>query len=121
MSLSDLPICSILIYVDHPEEGLIWYQKAFPEANKRLISELDFVYLDYMGVMLEIVPADNKVSSGAAGSVVYWQTDNFQKRLDYLLEIGATLYRGPMDVERGLRMCQVMDLWGNCIGLKGNY
>ncbi|MEN9519672.1 MAG: hypothetical protein RLZZ381_2260 [Cyanobacteriota bacterium] len=120
MFSSNLPICSILIYVDNPQAGLIWYQKAFPEAKKRLIAELDFVYLDYLGVMLEIVPADQKVSSGAAGSVVYWQTDDFQKRLDYLLKIGATLYRGPMDVEGGLKMCQVRDLWGNCLGIKGN-
>ena len=49
--------------------------------------------------MLKIIPADHKVSSGAAGSVVYWQTDNFQKRLNHLLKIGATLYRGPMDIE----------------------
>jgi hypothetical protein len=121
MLSSNLPISSILIHVDNPHAGLIWYQKAFPEANKCFIAEFDFMYLDYMGIMLEIVPADNKVSSGAAGSVVYWQTDNFQKRLDHLLEIGAILYRGPIDVEKGLRMCQVLDLWGNCIGIKGNY
>ncbi|MGL6340984.1 MAG: VOC family protein [Waterburya sp.] len=119
MSLLNFPISSILIHVGNPEEGLIWYQKAFPEANKFLIPEFDVVYLNYMGIMLEIVAADNKVSSGAAGSIVYWQTDNFQQRLDYLLKIGATLYRGPMDIESGLKMCQVKDLWGNCIGLKG--
>jgi len=113
-------IGSILIHVDNPQAGLIWYQKAFPEAKKRFIAELDYVYLDYMGVILEIVAADHKVSSGAAGSVVYWQTDNFQKRLYYLLKIGATLYRRPMDVGGGLRMCQVKDLWGNCLGIRGN-
>ena len=117
----NLPISSIMIHVNNPRKASIWYQKAFPEAVEGSIAELDFVYLDYMGVILEFVPADNKVSSGAAGSVVYWQTDNFQEHLDRLLKIGATLYRGPMDIERGLRMCQVMDLWGNCIGLKGNY
>ena len=115
----DFPISSILIYVDNPKEGLIWYQKAFPEAEKHFISEFDFEYLNYMGVMIEIVPADNQVIAGAAGSVVYWFTTNFQKRLDYLREIGATLYRGPINVEQDFRMCQVKDLWGNCIGIKG--
>jgi hypothetical protein len=70
MLSSNFPISSVLIHVDNPQAGLIWYQKAFPEAKKCLITEFDFMYLDYMGVMLEIVPADNKVSSGAAGSVV---------------------------------------------------
>ena len=119
MPLSKFPISSILIYVDNPTKGFIWYQKAFPEAKKRFVAEFDFEYLDYMGVMIEIVPADNQVSSGAAGSVVYWLTDNFQKRLDHLLEVGAILYRGPMNVEQGFKMCQAKDLWGNCIGVEG--
>jgi len=119
MPSSNLPISSVLIHVENPKDGLNWYQKAFPEAKRRFIADFDFEYLDYMGVMIEIVCADNQVTSGAAGSVVYWQTDNFQKRLDDLLELGATLYRGPMAVEQGLKMCQVRDLWANCIGIKG--
>ncbi|MGK7951477.1 MAG: glyoxalase/bleomycin resistance/dioxygenase family protein [Xenococcaceae cyanobacterium] len=119
MPLSEFPISSILIHVDNPTDGIIWYQKAFPEAKKCFIAEFDFEYLDYLGIAIEIVPADNKVSSGAAGSVVYWLTNNFQKRLDHLLKLGAILYRGPMNVEKGFKMCQVKDLWGNCIGLKG--
>ena len=69
--------------------------------------------------MIEVVSADDQVGSGAAGSVVYWQTDDFQNRVEFLLNLGAILYRGPMEVEDGMKMCQVKDLWGNCIGIKG--
>ena len=67
---------------------------------------------------LEIVNADNKVGCGAAGSVVYWRVDDLQHRLQALQAIGATLYRGPMQIEGADWMCQVRDPWGNCIGLR---
>lgn len=79
----------------------------------------NYEYLDVAGVMLEIVPADEKVSNGAAGSVVYWHTPDFEASLEHLLNMGATLYRGPLSIEAGKKMCQVRDPWGNCIGLRG--
>ena len=39
--------------------------------------------------------------------------------LDHFKGIGAALYRGPMQIEDNLWMCQVRDPWGNCIGLRG--
>ncbi|MDX8425330.1 VOC family protein, partial [Vibrio parahaemolyticus] len=33
--------------------------------------------------------------------------------------IGASLYRGPMEIENGLSMCQLEDPFGNLIGLRG--
>ena len=117
--MSTNPISAVLVYVPDPKEGLKWYQEAFPDAKSVKLPEFDFEYLDVEGVNLEIVKADVKVASGAAGSVVYWYTDDFAARLRYLTSLGATLYRGPMDIENGLRMCQVKDPWGNCIGIRG--
>jgi predicted enzyme related to lactoylglutathione lyase len=39
--------------------------------------------------------------------------------LAHLIAIGGTLYRGPLDIQDDMRMCQVKDPWGNCIGLRG--
>lgn len=33
--------------------------------------------------------------------------------------LGAVRYRGPMQIEPGVWMCQVQDPWGNCLGLRG--
>ncbi|WP_435635237.1 hypothetical protein ACSC9U_03720 [Pseudomonas solani] len=32
--------------------------------------------------------------------------------------VSAPLYRGPLALEDGDRICQVRDPWGNCIGLR---
>lgn len=112
------PIVAVLIHVADVPAGTAWYSRAFPEATRKRLED-DFEYLQLGGVQIEIVPADTKVASGSAGSVVYWQVPDFDVALEHMLSIGATLYRGPIQIEDGQRMCQVRDPWGNCIGLRG--
>ncbi len=83
------------------------------------LEEFDFDYLKIGSVDLEIVPADEKVASGTAGSVVYWQVEYFDKAVAHMLSVGGVLYRGLINIQDGLRMCQIRDPWGNCIGLRG--
>lgn len=108
-----------MIHVSDVQAALAWYQLAFPTAFHSVVPRFDFEVLTINSVRLEIVPADEKVSSGPNGSVVYWQVTAFNAALAQMTNIGATLYRGPMDIEDGMRMCQVQDPWGNCIGLRG--
>ncbi|CAM2159164.1 VOC domain-containing protein (plasmid) [Pararobbsia alpina] len=112
-------ICSVLIYVPDVKAALDWYALAFKPAERRQIEELSFEYLDVSGVRLEIVPAYAKVTSGAAGSVVYWSVDDFDEGKERFMRAGASLYRGPMQVEDHKQMCMLRDPWGNCFGLHG--
>ena len=112
------PVAALLIHVADQAAGVAWYSKAFPMAIRK-VGEDGFVFLHVQGTAIEIVPADEKVSSGPAGSVVYWRVEDFDEALTHMQEQGAVLYRGPMKIEDGLRMCQVRDPWGNCIGLRG--
>jgi len=110
-------ISAVLIHVPDWKAGVDWYGRAFPEAA-RVPSE-GFGRLIYQGISIEIVAADEKVSAGPAGSVVYWQVENFTASLKHFLSIGGRLYRGPMEMEGDQKMCQVLDPWGSCIGLRG--
>ncbi|OYR19729.1 VOC family protein [Brucella thiophenivorans] len=112
-------ISAVLVHVSDVKAAIEWYHKAFPHAVLKHLEPYDFSYLQIGDVDLEIVPADEKVSSGAAGSVVYWHVEGFDQSLAHLIAIGGTLYRGPLDIQDGMRMCQVKDPWGNCIGLRG--
>jgi len=113
------PIAAVLIHVADVEAGLAWYERAFPLAKRVGIGEPPFECLSFAGVFIEVVSADSQVSSGAAGSVVYWRVAQFETALSHMRGAGATLYRGPLSIENGERMCQVRDPWGNCIGLRG--
>lgn len=112
-------ISAVLVHVPDWREGLSWYMKAFPEARLVKIPEFDFEYLNLNGINVEIVKADEKVGSGTNGTVVYWEVDSFDSTKFHLKSIGATLYRGPMNIENGLRMCQLKDPFGNLLGLRG--
>jgi len=114
-----VPIAAVMIHVSDVEAALTWYGRAFPEARRRRLAGFDFEVLMVGDVHIEIVLADEKVGSGAAGSVVYWSVPDFERALDRFLTIGATLYRGPIGIQDGLIICQVRDPWGNSIGLRG--
>lgn len=108
-----------MVHVANVEQGLAWYQSAFPSAVKSVAPGTDFEFLQVGNVQLEVVASDEKVTSGAAGSVVYWHVVNLGEAILHFSALGATLYRGPMQIEAGQGMCQVKDPWGNCIGLRG--
>lgn len=110
-------VAAVMIHVPDVPAALEWYARAFPGAVRHEVE--GFTLLDLGGLTLEVVPADSKVASGAAGSVVYWRCPDFGRRLAEWRALGATLYRGPLDLEDGQRMAQVRDPWGNLLGLRG--
>jgi SulP family sulfate permease len=102
------------------QAGLDWYEQAFPEAER---VEVDgegraLAYLDLGGVALELAGADEQSPSGPGGGVIYWSVDDFDGRLAALQALGAELYRGPIATDDGRRLCQVLDPWGNALGLR---
>ncbi|MFO1414831.1 MAG: glyoxalase/bleomycin resistance/dioxygenase family protein [Burkholderiales bacterium] len=117
--MSTTPIAAVLIHVASPADALAWYARAFPDAVRGRVPDIGFDFLALGGVRLEFVPADAKVPSGPAGTVVYWTVAHFDIALAHFEAVGATLYRGPLAIEDGQAMCQVRDPWGNCIGLRG--
>ena len=112
------PIVSVLIHVPDWRVATQWYCVAFPLATRIYHQPDDFGHLDVEGVAIEIVNADSKVACGAAGSVVYWRVEDLPQTVQRLEKMGAILYRGPMAIDGGDRICQVRDPWGNCIGLR---
>ena len=112
-------VSAVLVHVPDVEAALAWYERAFPAAIRCRVEDSNVDSLAIDGVQLEIVPADEKVAAGAAGSVTYWRVAEFDAALAHMQNVGARLYRGSMDIECGQRMCQVLDPWGNCIGLRG--
>lgn len=112
-------IAALLIHVEDIEQGLSWYRHAFPRAKSRRVDDTDFEVLVIGTTHLELVLADDQVSSGAAGTVVYWRVTDLDEAIAHFAALGAAVYRGPLLIEDCLWMCQVRDPWGNCIGLRG--
>lgn len=111
---------ALLVHVPDVEKGLKWYRKAFPDAVEIYHQEFDFRVLSVNGFSLEVVQADGKVGAGKSGTVLYWSVENLTRALAHFEALGAKLFRGPMEIEDGLSMCQVEDPFGNLIGLRGS-
>lgn len=114
-------IVSILLHVGDWRTATNWYVQAFPETRRVFPPKDDYGHLEMHGVVLEIIDGDEKVSSGPAGSVVYWQVKDLDSEVVRLRGLGATLFRGPLVIDGGDRICQVKDPWGNCIGLRQRF
>jgi uncharacterized protein len=112
-------IAAVMIHVHSVSEAMDWYERVFPDVSRSSIAEEEFEFLLVGQVRLEFVLADQKVSSGPSGSIVYWQFPEFEEALLRFQASGAKLYRGPSFIDDGQLMCQVQDPWGNCIGLRG--
>ena len=108
-----------LIHVSDVEQALHWYSSAFPEARIKTVNGFEF--LDINGFALELVPADDKVSSGKSGSVTYWEVADLTSAIERFKALGSSVYRGPIDIGLGTGMCQVTDPFGNLIGLRGRF
>ena len=108
-----------LVHVENVEESIVWYKRAFGDAVERIVD--GFVILDINGCSIEIVPADEKVNSGKSGSITYWSVKNLNSEIARFKSLGSSIYRGPMEIEDGLGMCQVTDPSGNLIGLRGPF
>lgn len=112
-------IAAVMVHVKNWKEGLAWYQKAFPQAQSIKLPEYNFECLQLNGINIEVVEADEKVGAGTFGLAVDWEVESFDEAFKHLTSLGATLYRGPMNIERGRRMCKLKDPFGNLLGLRG--
>ena len=112
---------ALLIHAPDVPAALAWYTSVFPNAKQIYHAAFDFTALDVDGFLLEIVPGDEKVSAGLAGTVVYWAVEDLALGIDRLQQLGAVLYRGPIAIENGLGMCQFKEPFGNLIGLRGAF
>jgi len=110
---------AVLVHVPDDPAALEWYKKAFAGATLQSIEDSEFQILDVNGFSLEIVQSDSKASSGKQGTVLYWSVESLPEAINYFKSLGATIYRGPMDIENNLRMCQMEDPFGKLIGLRG--
>jgi hypothetical protein len=64
-------VAAVLVHVPDVIAGRSWYRRAFLEAVAVRSQPSDFGFLQIGQTQLEIVFADEKVTCGTAGSVVY--------------------------------------------------
>ncbi|QEI09257.1 glyoxalase [Pigmentiphaga aceris] len=76
-----------------------------------------YAYVVLPDMTLGFHPLDKKCPGGAGGTTVYWQVDSMDEAILFLVNKGATLYRGPIQTAPGGRAAMLLDPFGCTIGL----
>ena len=110
-----LGIQELVYFVPDVAEARTWYEAVLGEPP--VFDHPDYCAFALGGQQIGLHPADAKTAAGVSGQVGYWRVDDFDAVLSRLLAQGARLYRGPIVGVDGARVCQVLDPFGNAIGL----
>jgi predicted enzyme related to lactoylglutathione lyase len=107
-----------MIFVPRRREAADWYADFFGvEIQEHEHPDHFFLQVGPHQVWFHL--QDEKSTAGAGGQVAYWRVKGFSQALAHALQMGARLYRGPLKRLDGMSMCQVLDPYGNPIGLLG--
>lgn len=113
------PAVAVMVPVPDPAAALDWYARAFGTGEIHHLPAFDIGWLQVGATQVEPVRADTKLGTGPTGTVVYWEVADVDRAWRHLLSLGARPYRGPMAIEDGRWMGQVLDPWGNAFGVRG--
>ncbi|MFC9228325.1 VOC family protein [Streptomyces decoyicus] len=62
---------------------------------------------------------DEQRNKRGGSPVPYWSVDSLETAREMLLGAGCIHHRGPLDVGDGRKIAQVVDPFGNIIGIDG--
>jgi predicted enzyme related to lactoylglutathione lyase len=110
-----LGLRELVYFVPDVAEARAWYETVLGQAPQ--FNHPDYCAFALGRQQIGLHPADAKTAPGVGGQVGYWLVSDFDAVLSRLLAHGARLYRGPMVGVDGVRVCQVLDPFGNAIGL----
>lgn len=95
-----------------------WYQSVLGvDPTIEIENFVEFRPGGHCGLCLH--PADTKSPLTTGGSVGYWRVINFKATVEHFQKHGAKIYRGPLEIENGETICQMIDPIGNVIGFVG--
>lgn len=111
-------VLEVMYFVPDRRQAADWYARLLDTEVTQLENPAHF-FVQAGDQELWFLQEDAKGAAGAAGQVAYWRVDCLDAALAKAIELGAVLYRGPLDRQDGFWMCQVKDPFGNLIGLVG--
>lgn len=111
-------VSSIFLFVTDIQQSQAWYEKALGCQPNESSECFALFKIGTTNLCFHLADAKSPFTTG--GSVGYWWVDDFRATVDHLISLGACIYRGPIPTINGLQICQIIDPFGNVIGLEGN-
>jgi predicted enzyme related to lactoylglutathione lyase len=109
-------VVDVFCFVPDLAEATAWYTArlgAPPVLTARQLSRFDLG-----GARLTVHTIDEFNSGGPGGSVAYWDVPDVDALTAEWVRHGAVAHRGPKTIMTGERLCQLLDPFGNLIGVR---
>jgi predicted enzyme related to lactoylglutathione lyase len=114
------PVTNVFLFVDDLEAAAAWYRARLGRDPVRVASQMVTFAIGADGddAVLVVHRADGYNAVGPAGSVAYWGVDDVDTVVADWTANGATAHRGPKTIATGERLCQLLDPFGNLVGIR---
>lgn len=109
----------VLLFSADVAKSTLWYIKVFGKEPEISTPDYTEFRIGTSKSGFAIHPADAKSPLSPGGSVAYWRVSDFDRTLTHLLSHGAVLYRGPLAIEHGQKICQIKDPGDGILGVIG--
>ena len=112
-------IRTVMFFAADPGTCCRWWAAQLTPGGEVHPEAGGYCWFDLDGVEVGFHPADEERNPVGGSPVVYWRVTDFDAQHRRLLESGCLPHRGPLDVEPGRRISQMIDPFGNIFGIDG--
>lgn len=111
------PVANVFYFVADLAAGVQWYRELLGSEPVEVQTQLAMFQVG-AGRLTVHVADDFNTSAGVGGSVAYWDVEDVDRLVAECVQRGAVAHRGPKTIFTGERLCQLLDPFGNLIGLR---
>lgn len=108
-------ITAVMVFADDPEGSARWWADL---TGLAVHSDSGFWWLMAGDTEFGFHPADPSKNPAGASTVPYWLTEDVDGAVAAVQQHGGHLLRGPLSVEPGRRIAQVVDPFGAVVGIE---
>jgi predicted enzyme related to lactoylglutathione lyase len=108
-----------MFFVDDPPASARWWAEHLGAGAEVIPGPGGFCWCELGGIEIGSHPADDNRNSQGGSPVVYFPVVGLDARRAELLDGGCPAHRGPLEIEHGRSICQLVDPWGVVFGLDG--
>jgi predicted enzyme related to lactoylglutathione lyase len=110
-------VSNVFCFVTDLPAAVAWYSALLGSPPVDIHPQLSVFDVNGTSLTLHVQDEFNR-SSGTAGPVAYWDVADVDAVVAWCLTRGGVAHRGPKTVFGGQRLCQVLDPFGNLLGLR---
>lgn len=108
-----------MYFAADPATWCSWWVEHIGAGAEVHLEDGGFAWFELAGAEIGFHPSDDERNPVGSSPAVYYSVESLDARREALLASGCTDHRGPLDVEPGRRVCQLVYPFGTIFGLDG--